>query len=330
MPLPAKAKTYTHTANTRIVYASLLDTSQKLLLGLKNLLKTMTGVTVKGSSNSVAAAMDGTDRLAVSTDWVRGANVTTACSWIVFDTGSGMGNVEICVAFIGAADQQARVAFAPANDYALAATVTHQPTCTNEQVVMSGEIHPATPSLDRVYSYAHANDGSTFHWIVARNGVILNGLVIQYISSQVVAPATHTAAVWGWAFSAAAPARATLNAGTAAGITRITSTAAAPTGVNITTIYWSVEMVNSGAGPAQITGVSDLQSAGTGYLLYPIGLWSNTVNARGKIGALYDIYFGHDVAVDGDTYSDDGGTTKPWINIGDIVIPWNDSNPVVS
>lgn len=323
MALPAKIKSYTHTVNNRSTFASVAQVQKEILHGLKNAIKAMPGVTVKGSSNGTTAAMDAVDRFTVATDWSnRAGNVTTAASWIVFDM-PGMDNIELCLAYIGASgDQQARIAFAPANDYALAGTPTFQPTCTNEQVVLNGaDLQPATASLDRLWNVVTSSDGSTVMWFVARSSAIANGGVIQKISSQVLAPATYAQAVIGHAFTAN-PSVTNMTNGTVNGVSRCN-------GASVSALFCT-EFFNNNIAPVGLTNPSDLQSAGTGYLLYPVGAWSATATARGKLGSFFDLYFGLSTAADGDVYTDDAGVTKPWINVGDIVLPWNNSTPVLA
>jgi hypothetical protein len=324
MPVPAKVKTWDNTdaigvsTNRRSAYVSVAQVTKDLLYWIKEGIKATTGVSVKGSGISGAAAMDGVDR------WTSAAVIPTVVvsttsantGWIVFDTGAAMGNVEIALSYIGGAAQGGRLAFAPANDYALAGTVTFHPTCTNEQVILAGDLNPATASGDRLLSFMSATDGSGFFWMVARSSVMAHVVIAQKVASQVNAPATNTPGFFGWAFTVS-PVVGTIVGGAPLGVGRVN-------GVNATTLG-STELVSNAAAPLSLVAASDLQGAGTGYLLYPIGLWSLTIGARGKIGVWYDFYLGLSSAGDGDYYSDDGGVTKPWINVGDVVLPWDNS-----
>jgi hypothetical protein len=91
--LPTKAKTWTIDPCNRVTHTTIPQVVGDCMLGIKNHFLTGTGVTVKGSSNGAAGAMDGTDR------WVNSAAVQTrfngtagAQSWIVLDcAGAGGG-----------------------------------------------------------------------------------------------------------------------------------------------------------------------------------------------------------------------------------------------
>lgn len=73
----------------------------------------------------------------------------------------------------------------------------------------------------------------------------------------------------------------------------------------------------SGPIPKFQTYVSDFDNA---YPLCPIGLFSSTVGARGRLGELYDCYWGASSLANGTHYPADA--SRLWVQHRDLVMPW--------
>lgn len=84
--------------------------------------------------------------------------------------------------------------------------------------------------------------------------------------------------------------------------------------------YTSESCISSMLGEQQITG-AELDS--NSYPFFPIGLFSQDVGARGRLGALTDIWWASTATGDGDYYPAD--LTRQLVQVGDVIMPWNGS-----
>jgi len=134
MAFPPIQKTWTISPNNAIADLTLLAMMANYLLQVANFLLA-NGYTCKGSSNGVTGAMDAVNRwVTVADTAIRGANVTTAQSWMVLTDGNGC---DLCLAYEGASDSIARISYSPGGLYVAAATGTHTPTATDELIMAS-------------------------------------------------------------------------------------------------------------------------------------------------------------------------------------------------
>lgn len=60
-----------------------------------------------------------------------------------------------------------------------------------------------------------------------------------------------------------------------------------------------------------------------GFSMYPIGLWAGSA-INGRIGTLYDMYWGPNGRLDGSTYPADG--SRLWVQFGNLILPWTGQN----
>lgn len=325
MALPTPQKTWVIDPCNRVVFSSLVQTQRTIAYENKVFLKA-NGFTVKGSSTGSVAAMDAVDRWAAATDaGTRGANTTTAQSWIVLEH-SGMGGLEILMTYQGSADNNYKIAISPGGNWTVAATATHQPTASDEVIVIANTIDfiNSTASGDRLWSGWVSSDGAICRLAIARAGAWVNGFAIESVSSTVNTSggAGFSPAVLGVLLgtgSAFQPYSTRNNAAVAnaGGVGRANGIGQATTQV---TGMMGVEGYNGTSGPANTTFVPELQGSA---LLYPLTVWSNTATARGKLGLLYDWWVGLTTAGDGDTYPNDA--TRLFIQLNDDVWPWDGS-----
>jgi hypothetical protein len=287
LPTPLKLWTSGMLVNQRITFVSLLNTTGEYVVGNTNRMIAQ-GMTCVGSSNGVTAAMDGTNRCTTSAGFaVRGANTTTAQSWIVISDGV----VQILFAFTGASDDIARVSFSPGSLFVVAGTATFAPTATDEQVVLSGaSIVGSTASGDRVYTVWV--DSTHRHWrsAVFRSGVPIGPFigVELYDPSSLVSPAAAPTPVWGFAQTATNISNMGALAGgftanTTGGVTRATFAAGS---VNVQ-LGGSFEIFQNSS--TQYDAIAT-EAQGGQFIIQPLGLSSITGNARGKIGNRIDWY----------------------------------------
>jgi hypothetical protein len=313
MPVPAKAKTWTHSVNNRIVFASFLDTHQQILYAFKEMLKAIPGASIRGSGDNAAAAMDATDRIGAAAEWVRGGSTTAVHSWFLVRF-ANMGNAELLVDYVGSSDEMVRLAVSPGGLFVVNGTnARYSPTATDEYQLIGTPTTGAawgnsTTSGDRIWSTAYATDGTAFQILVARAGAWVTHCFMQAVTSAVVAPATFSPAVVATAGT------------TSPGITVWTSGTIWKARVNGINVGLAVSMeATSNPIPNVYGTVLELQASS--WPIVACGLWSSVVGARGKVGNLVDIYAGNTAAADGDTYPADG--TRQWVAVGDYVAVWN-------
>ncbi len=321
MSLPTLQKTYNISPCNRVVFVSAAQCYADEVFAFKNYLKAR-GFTVKGSSTGAAAAMDGTDRIVTAaTDWAtRGANATSAQSWIVLEH-TGMGGVEILLAYQGGSANGMKVAISQGGLWTVAGTATFQPTATDELIIMAAgtSLDGGVASLDRLWSAWCATDGSKIDWVIARNGAFVHWLRIGLIDPvAIITPAAWAVPAIGFRLSAMLHA----NLFTTASVNARIDGGAGYQGV---TAYVGCEGYNAGTVPAKVTGASKLQG-GAGKLLTPLSLWTETVGADGKIGNMIDIWAGVAANVDGTTYPlEPAASPRQFIHVGNFVLPWDGS-----
>jgi hypothetical protein len=338
MPLPTLQKTWVFDTNNRITFVTVIAGTKELLFNIKQTLKLMTGMSVKGSSDGTTAAMDAVDRwTTAATIGARTVNITTAAtSWIVL-TSSVMG-VDICLSFIGVGDQQGRVAYS-VGGYSLAGTPTFHPTSTDQQVphgtlTAGSNLNDSTASLDRLWHMAYASDGSCWWFFVVRNNLLVGSSLIMMqkaSSTAVVAPATFSPATWAYGSGSATNADLQIallcNINAVAGVQNPVSRANNGIGggdVSIDHAAFALESFSNGTTPSlnnKYTFAPELQG---GFLMQGLALHSFKGVTRGKLCNVIDVWCSYAAATLGDTYPNDA--TRQFIVLGGtsgLVLPWD-------
>jgi hypothetical protein len=90
--------------------------------------------------------------------------------------------------------------------------------------------------------------------------------------------------------------------------------------------YWATEFYVDGAIGQRQTTVSDVTAQ---WPITRISLLSNDAGIRGRHGELPDVWFGDVTLADGDTYPA-VAPLKQFVQVGDIVLPWDRSVPVLT
>lgn len=316
MALPTPAKTWTISASNRITFVSLLDTSQKYALGIKNFL-IANGYTVKGSCSAGTGAMDAVDRWTVSTDVAPRATTAAASqAWFVLVDGNGC---NLLLDFLGSADDQFRVAYSPGGLYVAAGTANQQPTATDEVVIFtSASWINSTASADRVWNGWVDSQSKLCRFAIARSGAWI-GLQwgLELITSRVTGPpAVHSPAVWGFSYVP--------NVNFYSNVTTIGAAGPKIASVQINVaIVAGLEVYNSS--DVQWQNIQTEAQGSVGYPIWPVYIGTTTSGAQGKLGDLIDWWYGRTVTVaDGDTYGtlqflNMNGTGNP----GGILWPWD-------
>jgi hypothetical protein len=328
MALPVLSKSWSAgmLVNQRITFVSLLTTLGSYITGNTNQMIAR-GMTCVGSSNGVTAALDGVNRCTTAAGFaVRAANTTTAQSWIVLSDGV----IQILFTYTGASDDIARVSFSPGALFVIAGTATFAPTATDEQVIAATtSLIGATASGDRVFTVWM--DSTHRHWrtIVFRAGIPAAGplWIEPFDSSPLISPAVATVPVWGGFQGATSLANMNVLAGAFSanargGVCRATFAA----GVTNVQLGGSFESFNDSS--TIFDGVT-CEAQGGQFIIQPLGLQSQTTNARGKIGNRIDWYHTGDNQVCGALTVD-----LNWVIInnqttatsgGGLLWPWNGS-----
>lgn len=129
--------------------------------------------TLVGSSNSVSAGIDSTDRLHfagafTAADWVRNS-AGSAHTWFVLQSPSGMldGPWYLCVDYIGPTNDQT-CTFVVSKQVFSGGSTTARPTSTNESPVTSQQFCTTTANAGKAHLQTDAN--GSFRWERSRNG----------------------------------------------------------------------------------------------------------------------------------------------------------------
>lgn len=306
---------------------------RQLLLAIKDSLKTASGWTdstgtaatlttpwtVTASSNGTTA--NTSDNWSSATDLVW-ANSGTAHSWIILrQTGINGQNAEMCIDLnITSSDFQISLVFSFATGFNVSSpTVTNRPTATDEMIR---------------YSAVSWFGGITTAFSCILNVVVSDGgectRVFAYVSGSIKSFFSFDKPkipVSGWANPAVftvvgnEPTYALLNDGNY-GMFRANS-------LN-NWVYWSTEFYVDGAIGQRQTTVSDVTSE---WPITKIGLVGGYAaagnNVYGWHGALSDMWYGDVTLVSGDTYPA-VAPLKQFVQIGDLVLPWDRSTPVTT
>lgn len=167
---PVVQKTWTITANNQIVFVSLVVTQGTYLKGIADFLLA-NGYTCKGSSDGVAAAMDGVNRwTTVAAASVRGANTTTANSWMCLTDGNG---ADLVLSYVGATDDIARFSFSGSGVYVAAGTATFTPTATDEVIINNITTIGSTASADRFWFGWVDSEAKLCRFVIMRSAVMV-------------------------------------------------------------------------------------------------------------------------------------------------------------
>lgn len=296
--------------NQSITFVSLLATTGGYATGITNQ-AIAKGYTCAGSSNGVAAAMDGTNRCTLAAGFaVQGANSTTPQSWIVITAANG---AQTLLAYQGASNDIFRVSCSPGGLFVVAATATHQPTATDEVVASaSNSLIGATASGNRVYNVWIDSAHNGWRAAVFRSNVLVGSLigVELFDPAYILSPAICAVPTWAFGVGSGNPGLpgnllGTYTANTCGGSTRM-SISGTPTTINMGA---SAKILGLQA-TAESGVIQELN--GSSYLLRSIGLYSNTATGRGDVGNRYDWWFDSEMKACGEL-----DAAKNWLYIND-------------
>lgn len=297
MTLPTLTKTWIISPNNRIPFVSLAATVAANLFGIKEFLKT-NGYVVRSSCNGSggvpASISDGVDRWVTDADAsTRGASTTAPQSWMILRDGNG---IDILLTFQGSNDYNFKVAFSPGQNWALAGTVTHQPTATDQQVAVPAtrDMIGSTASLDRLWTGWVTSDATMCRFGMVRAGAWVGCTWgVEEFTPTVTAPATVPVPTWGFSMPVA---QVNIPVGGGVGVAR-PSVSAVPFNC---VVHYGV-LVFDDLLTTHSTYKPELQG-GAEYLMLPLALASETTGARGRLGDVIDMWTGRTNGDMGMTY----------------------------
>jgi len=336
MPLPTLEKTYQYarasaisTINNRLVTTGSGSNDQKtiLLRIVNDLIGFTNGWTVVGSSDSVASGMAGINRWAAIANLVFVTSGGTAHSWIVLSNAT----VQICLdctsPFGGSGVNAAFMnVMMSVNAGFTGGSITARPTATDEVQVL-----PVTTNVNFLdgagSSTPTARDYITS--VVMSNDKEITRVMIRIPNSRYsvnffVEKVKNPVSGWTYPWIARWGAMASGNATSYGNCNDVVSvTGLSPGGVMH--MHQSSEGYISSMVGELLSTPNEISNS---WEMFPVGLVCATVGFRGFHGRRFDTYWVLDAHQDGDTFPGDG--TRTWLVIGDQVIPWNGSTPLLS
>lgn len=299
--LPTVIKTWQRSYNLSNTPSGNLETDNDNVLLL--LIAALVGFgsspyTVRGSSNSSVAALDGANR------WVTPSNLVHAApgsahSWITLR--NPVTGWEICIDLATTTVTNMTVVWAAAGGFT-GGTTTARPTATNEKVILSNAVWAgfigASGGQYRLH-VMHASDGSCTRWYVNHSGVPAGAYFFESLRDP--SP--------GWSLPYAAAMRSAnttegtnLDIGNWNGAGKWSAhgpVADMPMGA--TQEYYAPAIAWIGSRIDAANEISGLRP------ISPQGLWHDTtVGQRGRHGILFDFWWTNPSAVTGDTFPSDG------------------------
>lgn len=318
--------------NQRITFTSLVNTMGSYISGIGNHAISQ-GYTCSGSSNGTTGAMDGVNRCTNAAGYaVRGANATTAQSWLCLRAANG---AQTLFCYQGSQDQGGRVSFSPGGLFVAAGTPTFQPTATDEMlfIATNTDLINGTASGDRIFNVWIDPAHNGWRSCVFRSNIMVGMAmgVELYDPTFLTSPVTVPVAVWGFAYNAANMS-AMHNAGTGQGAGTIYGSSQTG-GLSRLLLSGSPITAQFGAtwkcfGAQQGNELDGISLAGNGSLtaIRTLGLFTMTSNV-GDVGNRFDWHFCHDRQACGNL--DASGS---WLMInqatttgvtGGVIWPWN-------
>ena len=324
MALPIPVKTWQYSVNTAAYTAT-----ANLWYDIKDILCTLGTVpwTVHRSCNNIVA--DGNDNWNSPSDVVWNASSGQIDSWIVLEQPAipgAAGNFQwLIVTYtdtVSGIRGGMQYFFSPSAGFTGGSTAA-RPTATDEVPL------PATVTRwnRTIYSWSNttgqpalrlhisvSDDGECTRIAMYRNAVIERLLIFDKPKNPIDGWTYPHIAINSHGHADAVgdgPTYALLNDSTAD--TKIGLPAGSGTGV----VNCTGEGMAGFVVPEHQTWISDFDNA---YPLMPVGLYCATTGARGRLGELYDCYWGSSGLANGTHYPND--TSRLWVQHRDLVFPW--------
>lgn len=331
MALPSLAKSYQFKVNQAFpALGTALADNRALLLGIRDGLKGVgswtdgagspfspTNVwTTRYSCDSVAAgsAGDGVDR------WVSASNLVwnnagSAHSWYVLRQTAIATNYELLISLEGAAANGVLITVVVSPSAAFTGgTTTARPTATDEIVLLNNaQWNNLTGDLSAVLHVESSTDGQ-----VTRVWIYQNNVVVAFWAFE-----KPQLPVSSWSN----PSIAMILGNVAPTLANINSAANwNAKGVSTMALYGTVESIGTGPLPSQMPAPNDISG---NWPFFGMGLFSLTAANRGRHGNPFDLWWGLTAANEADGYPS-GAPVKQFVQVGDLILPWNRSTALTA
>lgn len=285
---------------------------------------------VKGSSDSVTAGMDGVDRWITQSNIVDDVGVGQPMSWIVLEQ-SGLGtNFQLLIAFAtGGSGNSVLVVTVSRGGLFTGGTTTAVPTAADSQSIRAGSTWGGISSAD-------ITDGTALHVMQTEDGYCTRITATRNLTPGV--PLMYWAferaknPIEGWTHPYFCTAGGLTNPSTSFGYGQYlnftnSSGESQPSlfrtwqDSTVVQLYFTTEGISSNFLVNYLQCKNDISGE---YDLFPCGLYAPSHSVRGRYGEVYDFYLG---PVNSDLYyfSDANGNARQWVQLGNMVLPWDGS-----
>lgn len=315
MTLPAFDKAYSFDVNH--LYTStgtLLDDARAAMLGLKNSLKGFGAAawTVLGSSNSVVAAMDASDR------WTTASNLvwaqSGAHSWIVLQP-AGIPGLSICIDLVMSSGSSYHMCSVIASFGAgfTGGSTTARPTATDEIALMTTNSWiDVTPANIRMH-VVQATDGSVTNIVICQTNNVRSWWHFS----------TPKNPISGWTN----PAIAIVQQSTPMQVNVLAGNANVRGRIGVSCNFF---FTGEAFSTSLIVAQQNYADEDTGeWPMAPIGLFCSTSGHRGRKGTLYDLWWGTTIATIADSYPGSAPLYQ-FAQFGHLILPWNQTAPLAA
>jgi hypothetical protein len=333
VPLPPLDKTWLFNVNQRFLASgsSLTDSRNVLRIGFVNALLGFASNpwTVVGSCNAVASGMDGVNRWQNNSDltWVNASG--GAHSWIVLQQAALGPKVQLCIDLVtpnlGGSPQahgnmltmhmSLEAGFGAANGGTDGST-TARPTATDEEnSVITPSVgwlngsSASSASRDYLVNVMMSNDGHCTRCFIRRPDVAAYTSMFMFERAKTPVPNWAHPVVARWVSSTGSVPVYTVWSDNAYLRGRAPSGAM---GLFLTSEAW----VNNMAGQ-RVTTKNEIADE---FELFPMGVASETVGARGRHGRIFDMYWVSTQLADGHSFP--GDESRQLLVMGDMAVPW--------
>ena len=287
--------------------------------------------TVFGSSNGVTAALDNTNRLVANSDLVF-ASEGNAHSWIVLQQ-SGLGTpYQVLFNMLNTSGSDdanaARMEVVVCSGAFTGGSITARPTAVEEYLLpitsnfWDAISSPSTETRNLHIQVSSTGAATRFFWQGNGQTRIVFGM-FEHPANLLPALAIPVSA-WLNDFSSfgEGPTYANFH-----DIASLRARIFPAVGNAVTASLFMTSEVVPYFGVAALGRAHTAQSyLDTAYPFIPIGLFSGTATVRGRMGTLVDLWQASVTPVSFYQYPSNG--TKQFVQVGDLIVPWNRSTPI--
>jgi hypothetical protein len=317
MALPVLAKTWQFDVNQSVAaQGTALDTGERIMFTIKN---SLLGFTTNpwicsGSSNSVAAALDGVDRIVTTANIVGAAG---AHSWIVLRQTGIATNYEICIDWNSSGSNSISLVVSPSAGFT-GGTTTARPTATDEMVIINQSAWFSNQDANHQVHVMQSTDGACTRIIVWRGGTNLCTFMLFDKPVNTVS---------GWTNPSISCAQS-ITGGSAISYSTLTAgTGSVGRGASQFTAQWAGESFGSLL-LAELTNIGTVvNSFENAWSFFPIGAGSTTASNRGRHCSLADIWWKPTGISDADTFPNDADN-RQFVAFGCLIFPWTNGTDV--